>query len=52
MIAPETVRWIAITVALACGGLLVGLGLLDGDAWATLAGGLLSGGAGVAVVRK
>lgn len=52
MITPDTSRWIAVVVALLCGAARVGFGLLDGDAWATLAGGLLSGGAGVAVVKK
>lgn len=44
-------RWIAIIVGLVLGAILVVVGLLDGNAWASLAGGVLTGGSGVAGVR-
>lgn len=44
-------RYAAISVALVIGGALVCFGLIDGNAWVTLAGGVLTGGTGVAVVR-
>ena len=45
-------RYAAITAALLIGGGLVAFGLLDGSAWASLAGGVLTGGAGVSIARK
>lgn len=45
-------RYAAISGALLIGGALVCFGLLDGNTWATLAGGVLTGGTGVAVVKR
>lgn len=45
-------RYAAISVALVIGGALVVWGYLDGSTWASLAGGVLTGGTGVAVVRS
>lgn len=47
----EQYRWAAIIVALLTGAVLVGYGLLDGNAWASLAGGVLAGGSGVVGYR-
>lgn len=45
-------RYAAISLALVIGGALVAFGLLDGNAWVSLAGGILTGGTGVVAVRK
>ena len=47
----EQYRWVAIIVALLTGAVLVGFGLLDGNAWATLAGGVLTGGSGAVAIK-
>ena len=44
-------RYAAISVALVIGGALVVWGYLDGSTWASLAGGVLTGGTGVVAVR-
>lgn len=51
-ITPEAWRWIAVIVGLIVGGGLVIMGLIDGNAWISMAGGVLSGGSTVAGVRK
>ena len=44
----DKLRWYAVGLSLVLGAGLVVLGLLDGNAWASLAGGLLTGGGAVA----
>ena len=51
-VTTDRYRYAAITVALIIGGALVCFGLLDGNAWVSLAGGVLTGGTGVVAVKK
>lgn len=44
-------RWIAVAFACFMGAGLVVLGALEGEQWATLVGGLFSGGAAVGAAR-
>lgn len=44
-------RWSAIAVGLIVGGVLVAFGLLDGNSWVSMAGGVLSGGSSVAGIK-
>ncbi len=41
-------RWVVVLAAILIGAGLVVMGLLQGEAWATLVGGLLTGGGAVA----
>lgn len=45
-------RWVVVLAAILVGAALVALGLLHGDTWATLVGGLLTGGGGVAAAKS
>lgn len=48
----DRLRWFTVALALILGAGLVVLGLLDGNAWATLAGGLLTGGGAVGAAKR
>ena len=44
----EALRWLVVLAAILVGAGLVVLGVLSGDTWATLVGGVLTGGGAVA----
>lgn len=43
----DRMRWVAVILAILSGAVLVGMGIVDGNAWLASLGGILAGGATV-----
>ncbi len=41
-------RWIVVAIAILTGAVLVGIGVVDGNAWVTMVGTILTGGGAAA----
>ena len=48
----DRLRWYAVGVAILTGAVLVAAGLIDGNAWVSLVGGMLTGGGTVAATKR